>query len=69
MSDWPEAAPVWSWTQVCARRLERHALSAPLTDAEPADIVAAMCGAHAQVLTASAIRWTAAENSLAPPHG
>jgi hypothetical protein len=49
----PEPVPGLSWAQACARRLERHALSAPLTDAEPADIAAAMCGAHAQLLTAA----------------
>ncbi len=42
-----------SWAEVCARRLERHALSAPARDARPADIVGAMCGAHAQVLSAA----------------
>ena len=45
--------PRLSWAEVCARRLERHALSAPAQDARPADIVAAMCGAHAQVLSAA----------------
>ena len=45
--------PDMSWAQVSARRLDRHGLSAPLTDAEPADAVAAMCGAHAQLLTAA----------------
>jgi len=42
-----------SWAEVCARRLERHALSVPSQDARPADIVGAMCGAHAQVLSAA----------------
>src|SRR2546430_10897005 len=42
-----------SWGEVCARRLARHALSAPLQDARPADIVATICGAHAQVLSAA----------------
>ena len=42
-----------TWAAVCARRLERHALSAPAQDARPADIVGAMCGAHAQVLSAA----------------
>ncbi|MER5420073.1 winged helix DNA-binding domain-containing protein [Streptosporangium roseum] len=42
-----------SWSEVRARRLERHALSAPSRDARPADVVAAMCGAHAQVLSAA----------------
>ena len=45
--------PDMSWAQASARRLDRHGLSAPLTDAEPADAVAAMCGAHAQLLTAA----------------
>src|SRR5258708_37174583 len=42
-----------SWAQVCARRLDRHALSSPSQDARPADIVGIMCGAHAQVLSAA----------------
>jgi hypothetical protein len=41
-----------TWAEVCARRLERHALSTPARDARPADIVGAMCGAHAQVMSA-----------------
>ena len=45
--------PRLSWTQVCARRLDRHALSAPSQDARPADIVGTMCGAHAQALSAA----------------
>lgn len=42
----------WSWAQVCARRLDRHGLAAPARDLRPAEVVAAICGAHAQVLTA-----------------
>ncbi|MCI0649476.1 MAG: winged helix DNA-binding domain-containing protein [Chloroflexi bacterium] len=42
-----------TWAEVCARRLERHGLSAPVQDAQPADIVATMCGAHAQVISAA----------------
>ncbi|MEV4657035.1 winged helix DNA-binding domain-containing protein [Micromonospora sp. NPDC049301] len=48
-----------SWGQVCARRLDRHGLSAPpATGSAPeADAVAAavstMCGAHAQVASAA----------------
>ncbi|GAA3955739.1 winged helix DNA-binding domain-containing protein [Actinomadura viridis] len=42
-----------TWNEVCARRLERHALSAPSTDMRPADIVTAMAGTHAQVLSAA----------------
>jgi hypothetical protein len=42
-----------TWAEVCARRLDRHALSSPQQDARPAGIVAAMCGAHAQVMSAA----------------
>src|SRR5258707_13588408 len=42
-----------SWAEVCARRLDRHALASPSQDARPADIVGTMCGAHAQVLSAA----------------
>ncbi|MFI7154194.1 winged helix DNA-binding domain-containing protein [Nonomuraea sp. NPDC050022] len=42
-----------SWSQVSARRLARHDLAAPAKDATPADVVAAMCGAHAQVMSAA----------------
>jgi hypothetical protein len=42
-----------TWAEVCARRLERHALSAPSQDATSADITAGICGAHAQVLSAA----------------
>jgi hypothetical protein len=52
-----EAIPRLSWAEVCTRRLERHALSAPLStplwDTRPADIVRSMCGAHAQILSAA----------------
>jgi Winged helix DNA-binding domain len=50
------ALPRWSWAEVWAQRLERHALSAPLQNARPADIVATICGAHAQLL--SAAEWS-----------
>ncbi|MET8119782.1 winged helix DNA-binding domain-containing protein [Micromonospora sp. NPDC005291] len=50
-----------TWAQVSARRLARHGLSAPASseaeaapDAEGvADVVSAMCGAHAQVASAA----------------
>lgn len=45
--------PRLSWGEVCARRLDRHALSAPSPDAGIADVVSAICGAHAQVLSAA----------------
>lgn len=48
-----QPAPSLSWEAVCARRLERHHLATPAQDARPAEIVRAMCGAHAQVLSAA----------------
>jgi hypothetical protein len=41
-----------TWAQVCARRLDRHGLSAPLTGG-PADVVSAVAGTHSQVLSAA----------------
>jgi hypothetical protein len=41
-----------TWAQVCARRLARHGLAAPLTGG-PADVVSAVAGTHAQVLSAA----------------
>ncbi|HWM03588.1 MAG TPA: winged helix DNA-binding domain-containing protein [Actinophytocola sp.] len=41
-----------SWPEVCARRLARHGLAAPLPGS-PADVVAAVAGTHAQVLSAA----------------
>jgi hypothetical protein len=48
-----EEVPRLSWAEVCARRLERHKLTAPSQDARPADVVRAICGAHAQVMSAA----------------
>ena len=49
-----ETVPRLSWAAVCARRLERHGLAAPLPRARPAEVVRAMGGvAHAQVLSAA----------------
>lgn len=42
-----------SWAGVRARRLDRNALSVPAAGARPADVVAVMCGAHAQVMSAA----------------
>src|SRR4051795_10373130 len=47
------AVPRLTWAEVCARRLDRHALSAPARETQPAAIVATICGAHAQVLSAA----------------
>ncbi|WP_229706354.1 winged helix DNA-binding domain-containing protein [Micromonospora sonchi] len=46
--------PRLSWPDVWGRRLDRHGLSAAVYD-RPADAVAAMCGAHAQVLSAAEV--------------
>ncbi|WP_395404298.1 winged helix DNA-binding domain-containing protein [Arthrobacter sp. UC242_113] len=43
----------YSWAHVCARRLGRQWLAAPSQTASPAEIVRAMCGAHAQVMPAA----------------
>lgn len=42
-----------SWPEVCARRLERHYLSESALARAPATVVGAICGAHAQVLSAA----------------
>lgn len=47
--------PRWSWAEVCARRLDRHALATPAPDARPADVVAAVGAVHAQVLSAAEV--------------
>jgi hypothetical protein len=41
-----------TWRQVCARRLARHGLAEPL-DTDPAGVVSAVAGTHAQVLSAA----------------
>lgn len=42
-----------SWPRVSARRLARAGLTAPVEGGAPADVVAAMCGAQAQVMPAA----------------
>ncbi len=42
-----------TWSGVTAQRMARQALIAPATDLGPADAASAMCGAHAQVLSAA----------------
>jgi len=44
-----------TWDGVWARRLARHWLLDAAQEAEPADVVADMCGAHAQVMSAAEI--------------
>ncbi|MGW6913184.1 winged helix DNA-binding domain-containing protein [Kitasatospora sp. NPDC054939] len=45
--------PRLTWAQVCARRLARHRLAAPAAFAAPAEVAGAICGAHAQVMSAA----------------
>ncbi|GLW07071.1 hypothetical protein Misp01_22010 [Microtetraspora sp. NBRC 13810] len=52
-SDRMTDVPRFSWAEVCARRLARHALDAPARDAGAADVATAMAGVHAQVLSAA----------------
>lgn len=40
---------------MCGRRLSRHGLTPPLTQGGPAAAAAAMCGTHAQVLSAAEV--------------
>ena len=42
-----------TWGGATARRLQRHGLTTPLAGAQAADAAAAMCGAHAQILSAA----------------
>ena len=42
-----------TWTAVTARRMARSHLTRPAENASPADIAAALCGVHAQILTAA----------------
>ncbi|MEU9110908.1 winged helix DNA-binding domain-containing protein [Streptomyces sp. NPDC048483] len=45
--------PTLTWSDVSARRLERAGLAGAPLPPDPAGIAAAMCGAHAQVLSAA----------------
>ena len=44
-----------SWPEVCGRRLARHGLTATSMPADPAAAAAAMCGAHAQMMSAAEV--------------
>ncbi|BCB79162.1 winged helix DNA-binding domain-containing protein [Phytohabitans flavus] len=52
MTNRSAVVPRLSWPDVWGRRLDRHGLSTPVRG-RPADAVAAMCGAHAQLLSAA----------------
>ena len=49
----PTPAAALTWSGVTARRMARHALTAPATDYGPAGVAGVLCGAHAQVLSAA----------------
>jgi len=53
MTDDRTALPSLAWAAIWARRLERHALSVPLSNTRLVDVVSAICGAHAQILSAA----------------
>ena len=44
-----------TWKHVCARRLARHGLAAPVPAIRLAEQVGTICGAHAQVMSAAEI--------------
>ena len=49
----PAAVTAMTWREVTARRMARHALAEPATEAGPAEIASVLCGAHAQLLGAA----------------
>jgi hypothetical protein len=49
----PAHPAVLSWEGVTARRMARHALTAPSGAHDPAGVAGLLCGAHAQILTAA----------------
>jgi hypothetical protein len=53
MTGEPAPAATLTWSGVTARRMARHALTAPATDLGPAGVAGVLCGAHAQVLSAA----------------
>ncbi|HVL26100.1 MAG TPA: winged helix DNA-binding domain-containing protein [Thermomicrobiales bacterium] len=53
MSTVSHDVPTLTWDAVVARRLARHGLLAPAAAATPAGVAGAICGAHAQVMSAA----------------
>jgi hypothetical protein len=45
--------PPMTWSQVHARRLQRHRLADPVSAARPAEVCSSIAGAHAQVMAAA----------------
>jgi Winged helix DNA-binding domain len=46
-------SPRLTWSEVTARRMERHFLAEPAAGLGPAGVAGVLCGAHAQVLSAA----------------
>jgi len=42
-----------TWSEATARRMARHALTEPATNLDVAGVAGAICGAHAQILSAA----------------
>ena len=42
-----------TWSEATARRMARHALTEPATNLDAAGVAGAICGAHAQILSAA----------------
>jgi hypothetical protein len=69
MPGMPTPAAALTWSGVTARRMARHALTAPATDLGPAEVAGVLCGAHAQVLSAAELsigRHSAASKTDGP---
>ena len=49
----PATPAALTWRGVVARRMARHALVEPATEADPAGIAGVICGVHAQILSAA----------------
>ncbi|WP_426564140.1 winged helix DNA-binding domain-containing protein [Angustibacter sp. McL0619] len=45
----------WTWRQALSRRLHRHLLDEPSATAGPGEVAAAICGVHAQVMSAAEV--------------
>lgn len=61
----PESAvPSFSWSEVCARRLARHGLAAPVDPGQLAELTGVMCGVHAQVMSAAELSISLRVNGL-----
>lgn len=53
MTTKPTPPVALTWRGVTARRMGRHALAEPVVGLSPPDVAGALCGVHAQVLSAA----------------